>query len=560
MKDLLTQLKNKHNSFVKSLRKLESDHVLAQAKELLEELRKEGANLSDPEDRKTLSSLTRNLGEIVFNLSGQYPSVRLAKFVEPPSERIFVNREEELNRILPPLAPAYHLIDAPAGYGKTALLEELQYRFKQQDWICAYISIQKYTTLPSITNALAHKLKLTLKQESESQPFAQILAEALIEQRGDEFNLQKDGKKGLVLLIDINQKPWVSLKSTIDALFIDFVPQLEKILRRLALFQQAHNPFRVVFAGRYLAGKTPTSIPFRLSALKLKNLDLDVVNEMAELYLPNQEQIKQVAAHIMHYTAGHPGSMVLVLKLYEEKGKGYEPEQFFQHFADEIWENIVWPESDALRQDIDRKLRRIFDDLSIFRYLDYNVLQELLKNISFSDYDDEFDLADALTKSYLMTWQGRFLRDDITRRLLVLRFLREIGTKQFRLHCQRARKICVTQLQSASTQIPERWTIEYWFQSLQQYTEEVSSQQRRCEIKEHFFNHDLSTGLQLLVKNRAPRVEHAALKRALETDWEFGFTVNYYLRDKQYSDQPYQDLQENIDSFFTEKQSGENNA
>lgn len=153
-----------------------------------------------------------------------------------------------------------------------------------------------------------------------------------------------------------------------------------------------------------------------------------------------------------------------------------------------------------------------------------------------------------------MTWEGRLLQDKITRRLLALRLLREIGSYGFAWHCQRARKICATHLEEPSTQMPERWAIEYLFQSAQQHTEEIQSQQKRQQIAKDFFEKELSKALQLLIKERNPRVEQAALKRTLETDWEFRFTVNYYLRQDEYSDAPVNALLEQIDHFFASHQ------
>jgi hypothetical protein len=59
--------------------------------------------------------------------------------------------------------------------------------------------------------------------------------------------------------------------------------------------------------------------------------------------------------------------------------------------------------------------------------------------------------------------------------------------------------------------------------------------------------------LQLLigVNGRNAREEHHALKRALEVDWEFRFTANYFLRQDEYSEEPYEKLCSTIDDFFS---------
>jgi hypothetical protein len=198
-------------------------------------------------------------------------------------------------------------------------------------------------------------------------------------------------------------------------------------------------------------------------------------------------------------------------------------------------------------------LRRIFDDLSIFRYLDYSVIRRLLDEAVYPEHESEFDLADELTGTYLMDWKGRLLCDDITRRLLVIRLLREIGPRSFAKHCQRAREICKSRLQELNAQTPERWAIEYLFQSLQQHTEDIQVRQKREEIHQGFFEQTVPEALQLLtsVDSRHAREEQNALKRALEADWEFHFTVNYFLRQDEYNDEPSEKLQQEIAGFFS---------
>lgn len=502
--------------------------------------------------RKIGSTRDTILAMPLYRIANYWPTLFNKQTAQSKQDNLprlpFVNREEELKHILSNYGPPYHLIDAPAGYGKTALLEELQYQFEQQQWLCAYISVQQHRTLPRITNVLARKLEVSLN--GKHGRLGQKLGEALVQQRGEEFHSQEEGKKGVVVLIDIDKKPWDSLQTAINALFANFIPDLQQALHRLEFFQNGHNLFRVVFAGRYLSAKTPLRTGFRLTPLRLAAFNYDVVRETVKAYLPHQREIGQLTAHLMHYTAGHPGGIARVLRLYEEKGEE-SADVFFNSFADEIRESLIWPQSDAIRNDINPSLRRVFDDLSVFRYLDYHILQQLLDEMpSSTEYADAFDLADILTEHYLMSWEGRFLRDGITRRLVVLRFLREIGTKAFAWHCERAQRFCADRLKNHSIQLPERWTVELWFQFLQQRTEDIQSDQKRHEIRTIFFERIVPGTLRLLVQERNAREEQSALKRMLHCDWEFRFTINYYLRKNQYSDEPYHALQTNIERFF----------
>ncbi len=469
----------------------------------------------------------------------------------PPPHIPFTNREDELKQILSSFAPPYHLIDAPAGYGKTALLKELERRFKERKWMCAYVSAQEHRSVPAIAQALATELDISLDLGADAKLLGLNLGRQIIQQRGKDFGESANAYKGVVLLIDVDKRPWTSLLPTVDALFTDFIPGVEYSLHGFEPFRKEHHPFRVIFAGRYLAGKAPKDTPLSLTVLRLTPFDYEVVRDTARAYLSDQRGVNQLAAHLMYYTGGHPGCMARVLKLYEEKK--YPPDDFFRYSAEEIWEGIVCPEANAVHNDVRRGLRRIFDDLSVFRYLDYNVLRRVLDEAVYPEHESEFDLADELTSTYLMDWKGRLLHDSITRRLVAIRLLREIGPWSFARHCQRAQEICAARLQEPNAQAPERWTIEYLFQSLQQYTEAIQVHQKREEIRQNFFQTTVPEALRLLmsVRGRNAREERDALKRELETDWEFRFTVNYFLRRDEYNDELYKKLQEKIDDFFS---------
>lgn len=468
----------------------------------------------------------------------------------PPAPRLpFINREDELKQILYTLAPPYYVVDAPAGYGKTALLRELQSRFKEREWLGAYVSVQEHRNLPAIEQALATELGITLSQGSNAPPPGLNLGKAILQQQTEEFGLEKGNKKGIVLLVDVDKKPWTSLLPTVDALFTKFIPSLERELRTLPFFQTQHNPFRVVFAGRYLAGKTPSSTPLPLTVLKLTPFDYEVVLNTVSAYLPEQKGLAQLTAHLIHYTAGHPGCIARVLQLYEEATA--PPDEFFQRFTEEIWDGIVCREADLVRGDVPRELRELFDVLSIFRYVSSRVLRRVLdKTDSPLKHCSEFEIADRLTKTYLMSyWRGRLLKDAITRRLIVLHWLRQIPPQTFTAHCQHAIEICKEHLQDTKTQMPEIWTLELLFQSLQQYAEHVQNKDQRAQIRNTFYTKTVPQTMRLLAHRRDIQEEKIALKEAMDKDWEFQFTVNYSLREDTHSDHPYQRLCHQIDAL-----------
>ena len=92
-----------------------------------------------------------------------------------------------------------------------------------------------------------------------------------------------------------------------------------------------------------------------------------------------------------------------------------------------------------------------------------------------------------------------------------------------------------------------------FFQSLQQHTEIIQKPQERGEVCSSFFDETVPKVLQLLmdVNGRNAREEQHALTCALDADWEFRFTVNYFLRQAEHNNKPYEQLQSAIDHFFS---------
>jgi hypothetical protein len=466
-----------------------------------------------------------------------------AELEKEPPHMPFANREDEMDMILSSFAPAYFVLDAPAGYGKTTLLKELKRRFEEGRWVCSYGCAEEHRSLQSLANALAQELGVSLTISSDARLLGANLATAIKQQKKDVI-----AQEGLVLLIDLGKRPSLKMKDLLEG----FIPGVQDNLRTLEFFATKHNRFRVILAGRSLAGrKEIASAPLPMKVLKLTPFDYKVVRDTARDYLPGytENSVMQIAAHVMYLTGGHPGCMAHALEIC--KKTGFSPDYFLRFCAEDVLD-AVWREVDNVRNDILLKLRKILDKLCVFHYLDYAILRRLISGDSpvIQGYDSEYDLADELTGTYLLDWENRLLRDDITRRLLAMRLRQEVGAEGFSSCCQQAQTICADYLQEPTTQMPEMWAIEYLFQSLQQYTDLIRDVAKRSRICQSFSD-EMRKALELLTDGRNARVEQNALKQALDKDWEFRFTVNYYLRKDRYSDEPYEKLQGEIDSFFS---------
>jgi hypothetical protein len=450
----------------------------------------------------------------------------------------FQNREDEIKMISSSFAPAYFLLDAPAGYGKSELLRRLAQRFKEEEWMVAHVRLEEHGDARQLVTALAEQLGVDYTPANANMAqCGRELAATLRLKRLDDIV-----RAGLVLLIDFDKRPSLAVP---NELVNQFIPAIQTNLRMLEFFSSQHNRFRVILAGRYLAKQTIADA-IRLKSLYLTPFNYDVVLETIRSILPDSRAVvTQLAAHLMHLTGGHPGCIARCIQRYVVCGE--TPDEFLTSNAQEVWAHIVRPTVWDVQNNVPQDLWPALDRLSIFRCLNYTALDTLTQEKRLiQGFDNGSDLADRLTTTYLLSWQGRFLKDDITRRLLTIRLRHE--EKEYAEWCRQAQLLCAGHIQNRETQLPELWTIEYLYQALQEYASAVQDAGQRAALRDRFFDDYMPQALRWLFDGRQKLTERHALVEALENDWEFRFTLNYFLREDRHSDRPYQRLCQEIDA------------
>lgn len=505
-------------------------------------------------------------------------------FSESPPDLDFTNRSDEIRDLISSHAPAWYLIDAPAKYGKTKLLHEVQYRLREEGWQCAYVRIiwekgKEVPTLSDIVQALLEDLQImderflsSIQTESDFYAVGVLVGDRLKSHLEEIKGKCPKKVPGIALLIDLDEYLPDALILLVQAFLTKFIPMVEKTLRNSALFQLAsiHNPFRVIVACRYLRYRLEDidwlKIAREFEVLRLKPFSYKSIQDAARRFLGGDDT--QITPYLMHYTAGHPGCMAEVLQLYRgwhnSQDSHKSPEHFFDWCRDRVWE-IVEEKAGQIRQNIPSELRQYFDVLSVFRYLDYDILYAWMNALAQPTFErpvgDQFDLYDKLLHAGLMAYEDHLLKDSITRRLVVLWLLRNRGSAAFRGHCQQAEAICASYLRQPTAQMLNSWAIEMLFQTLQQHAAAIHNAQERMVLRKTFFEETVPQVLVLLTQERnncrgiIANLEHELEEAKAEEakgDWEFAFTVNYFLREDQYNDAPYTRLKEMVHRFWIE--------
>ncbi len=464
----------------------------------------------------------------------------------------FVNRLTEIETITYPSAPAYYLLDAPVGFGKTALMKELHKKFVKEKWLSVYVAVNENDTLDQLISLIFKEIKINSQllitaSLSSSLRFAGTIRKYWV----NEVRPSIPSKEGIVFLIDLDKRP---SKLILEGLLTDLIPLIDSNLRELDDFANKQNRFRVVISGRRLGflSRKVKSKPLSLVVRQLTPFNFDVirisVNNKLSIY--DEKVVNKLAAKLLFLTGGHPGAMAQILDLFINENLEFD--LFFENYDDEIWKTILYPIVQEIRNEIFNSsvdLINVIDEICIYRYLEAYTLRYIIQKRKLNTINDEFKLADELTQNYILTRKDRFYKDDITRRLLAIWQWRN-SSEIFSKACLEAQSQCQQRLLDTKVNDPERWAIEYLFQALQQNINSINTVSSRREIREIFFSHTLPLALRCLFENRDYKEEHNALIQAMEEDWEFQYTVNYYLRDNdQYTSEPYEKIKEVIDNY-----------
>lgn len=490
------------------------------------------------EAEEKLSEIARQITEIERQLRQQTEEPGPTPFMP------FANRKAEWERVVLYPEGQYYLFEGPAGYGKTALLQKLNDEFTTRHWLSAYVSLQENSTVTQIADLIARKLRVQADVlVEEHRAIGEELGKAVAQQR----EVEEDA--GLALLIDVDHEPWESVVKTLESMVESLIPGIHQGLKGNSdHYKNTPLSFRVAIVGRYIISHIKRfQHTYQFNAVQLKPFDYSVVRDICEEHVRDAQDRDDFAANLLFYSGGHPRCMVRVLQKFADRNK---PPGFFHSHHTDV-ERIALLEADFVYTSITRDWRRVFDTLCVYRRLDHFLLRRLLDEgrVWHGNVKDEYDLADRLKLSYLMDWADELhthLCDDITRRLLHIRLRYDIADTQFQRKCKDAEDHCSRCLDQTVEYSPY-WAIETLFEYLQGNVSRITDIEARQKIRQEFFETRLPEVLRKLKLRREPRLQIESLRGVLDKDWEFQFTLNYYLRSDHYDETPYQELLRYLD-------------
>lgn len=463
----------------------------------------------------------------------------LEKLWRPPQPEIkFVNREQERLEACHEYAPPYIIFDGPSGYGKTTLLDAVRTKHIEDDWLCVHVHTPEHATALGLAVLLAQQAECL--ENDDPRDDVRDLGAALASSIRQRIERQKAA--GLALFIDNAEH----LQSEDISVFCgEFLAQLQRRLTRR---------IRVRIAGRYIGPLWDKHA--NLKALKIEPLrpfSFRYVKESVQELIEEQTEPDLHTAYLMYLTGGHPGCMKAIMEQLDLR----EPaEDHFSATQERYYRDIVQPVAHHIRNAIPHTLRTTFDTLSVFRRYNQTLLEKIIRVGILNSDTVPKRLETDLTATFLVYRRDGLIQDEIVRRVLAIR-LRYEERDRFLHNCKQARDIYEAHLlQSNTNRKVEHIAIECLYCELQlAFYQRPDTLENRLELRRWFCGDDgiVERYAHILAsKPEAPDIQADFLKLLDEThnDWEFHFLVNFLLRDKTYTDEPYQEMVERIKQVF----------
>ncbi len=456
--------------------------------------------------------------------------------VAAPLHIDFVNRDSEKNLVLnSTLMQAFWMIDAPAGYGKTAFVWELHKFYQGLGWVCVFCQLSKKNARNTL--GVANLILEQLHAPAVTLPDADLgdeIAAKLLDQPvgGDpQVHAGQAEHKGIAIILDnaevLDDKTFIGVSGLIG--------DINKSLITTGYYSR-NNLTRFILSGRDLRRKRNDIIRKILAykGLSLSPFKFEHVKETVRRYARHSKlplpdtTIAQIAAKLMYVSGGHPGLIAEILGELTRSNfatartwLNRDPDVEYRERSaayNAIIENYAVDEPD---------LGPILDTLSVFRRFGPWLLKDLIKAGQIFTNVDEHDLVTRLTGTYLLHRENGCLEDSITQRLLNIR-MRCTDKPKFHRLCTLGRDFYHSRLSYPKTIHPVQWAVEYLCLGLQ--CAYFVENQRGADLKAAFLG--LVAECRRLLKTWEGQSLYVDFIQALRDDWELEFLTNYFLSKK----------------------------
>jgi len=327
----------------------------------------------------------------------------------------FANRQNELDYICGPTPDSQIIIDAPAGYGKSFLLLEIQKRLAILGWKSVLIKLDEVRGKHAICNQIYEQLGIKIDHEVEESDFDAELRKTFA----------NCGK--IILLIDAEER---AEEGDRNWLIGDFIPSCITGLTGLY--------FRVVVTGRYSSTFDGRRILYKgYRRINLQPFNQTTVQQLLELanenYPPRGRElprpyIQKWAEKILNLSGGHPKSIQkLINALINSNWTLPDTEEEDKR----LFKTYIHPEVQILTNNLDELTKKALEILSVFRQFSISTIKALQEKDCLPNTYNPFDILSRLTRIGLVSKNDSLLYSDAIISQFVLARMKVYDPEQF---------------------------------------------------------------------------------------------------------------------------------